>query len=334
MTGGGDLFGMFNDTPQARSLIQYLLTAEAQQIWVERGGFISANKGVSLDAYPDESSRPSAEILANAETFRFDGSDLMPNAMNKAFFQGDRRVRPATRVIWTPSSRTSTRSRRTPIASRPRDRRAAAGRPVAAPHRIGGLGVLEVLIGNRLVAAILVVIAVPLVLVGYILLDRGDPAARCRDGSAPGLRPWLWLAPALAFLGVFLVYPTIATIIRSFMNQKGDQFIGLDNYGWFFSQTDTLIAIRNNAVWVILLPRPGGRPRAAHRRPGRPGPLRGRRQVHRVPADGHQLRRRRRDLAVHVRAPAGGRDAQRGDLGRRRRTRRLAPGPTAGTTSS
>ena len=36
MTGGGDLFGMFNDTPQARSLIQYLLTPEAQQIWVEQ----------------------------------------------------------------------------------------------------------------------------------------------------------------------------------------------------------------------------------------------------------------------------------------------------------
>ena len=88
VTGGGDLFGMFNDTPQARSLIQYMLTADAQQIWVERGGFISANKGVSLDAYPDESSKASAEILANAQTFRFDGSDLMPNAMNKAFFQG------------------------------------------------------------------------------------------------------------------------------------------------------------------------------------------------------------------------------------------------------
>ena len=37
ITTAGDLFGMFNDTPQAQSLIQYLLTAEAQQIWVENG---------------------------------------------------------------------------------------------------------------------------------------------------------------------------------------------------------------------------------------------------------------------------------------------------------
>jgi alpha-glucoside transport system substrate-binding protein len=87
VTGGGDLVGMFTDTPQARSLIDYLLTPEAQQIWVERGGFISANGEVPLDAYPDETSRKSAEILQEAETFRFDGSDQFPGAMNDAFFQ-------------------------------------------------------------------------------------------------------------------------------------------------------------------------------------------------------------------------------------------------------
>jgi alpha-glucoside transport system substrate-binding protein len=87
ITGGGDLFGMFNDTPQAQSLISYLLTPAAQEIWVKRGGFISANKNVPIESYPDEASKKSAEILANAKTFRFDGSDLMPNAMNKAFFQ-------------------------------------------------------------------------------------------------------------------------------------------------------------------------------------------------------------------------------------------------------
>jgi alpha-glucoside transport system substrate-binding protein len=85
VTGGGDLVGMFNDTPQARSLIEYLLTAEAQQIWVERGGFISANRDVPLDAYPDEVGRRSAEILQNAETFRFDASDAMPAAVADAF---------------------------------------------------------------------------------------------------------------------------------------------------------------------------------------------------------------------------------------------------------
>jgi alpha-glucoside transport system substrate-binding protein len=87
VTGGGDLFGMFNDTPQARSLIQYLLTPQAQEIWVKRGGFISANKNVATSSYPDDASKKSAEILTTAKIFGFDASDQMPNAMTKAFNQ-------------------------------------------------------------------------------------------------------------------------------------------------------------------------------------------------------------------------------------------------------
>jgi alpha-glucoside transport system substrate-binding protein len=82
----GDLFGMFNDTPEARQLMDYLTTAEAQQIWVERGGALSPNKNVSLDAYPDDISRKSAEALVNTETVVFDGSDNMPAEMVEGFY--------------------------------------------------------------------------------------------------------------------------------------------------------------------------------------------------------------------------------------------------------
>ena len=86
VTYAGDLFGMFNDTPQAQALMEYLVTAEAQQIWVERGGALSSNQSVPLEAYPDDSSRRSAELLVGAEVLRFDGSDLMPAEMNDAFW--------------------------------------------------------------------------------------------------------------------------------------------------------------------------------------------------------------------------------------------------------
>ena len=112
---------------------------------------------------------------------------------------------------------------------------------------------LDALLENRLLAAVFVAIAVPVVLVGYILLIEAI-LRRVPRRWASGLRPWLWIAPALTFLGVFLVYPTIATLIRSFMNRRGNAFVGLDNYAWFFSQNDTLIALRNNVIWVVLLP--------------------------------------------------------------------------------
>ena len=86
VTGGGDLFGMFNDTPQARALMRYLITPEAQSIWVKRGGALSVNTRVT--DYPDDISRRAAQVLTSADRFRFDGSDLMPEQMNEAFLQG------------------------------------------------------------------------------------------------------------------------------------------------------------------------------------------------------------------------------------------------------
>lgn len=82
--GAGDLFGMFHDTPAAKSLMAYLVTAEAQDIWVKAGGALSANKNAT--SYPDEISKRSAELLQNAKIFAFDASDLMPSAMNSAFW--------------------------------------------------------------------------------------------------------------------------------------------------------------------------------------------------------------------------------------------------------
>jgi alpha-glucoside transport system substrate-binding protein len=85
---GGDLFGMFKDTPQARALIQYLTTPEAQEIWVKRGGAISPNQKVSPSSYPDPVSQQLAQTLLNAKSPQFDASDLMPEAMNAAFWKG------------------------------------------------------------------------------------------------------------------------------------------------------------------------------------------------------------------------------------------------------
>lgn len=84
--GAGDLFGMFHDTPAAKSLMKYLVTPEAQDIWVKIGGALSANKKAT--SYPDDVSKRSAEVLANAKSFVFDASDGMPTPMQDAFHKG------------------------------------------------------------------------------------------------------------------------------------------------------------------------------------------------------------------------------------------------------
>jgi alpha-glucoside transport system substrate-binding protein len=85
LTGGGDLFGLFSDKAAAKDLLKYLVTSEAQQIWADRGGFVSANTKVTT--YPDPVGQKSADAITKATVFRFDGGDLMPAAMKAAFFR-------------------------------------------------------------------------------------------------------------------------------------------------------------------------------------------------------------------------------------------------------
>jgi alpha-glucoside transport system permease protein len=100
---------------------------------------------------------------------------------------------------------------------------------------------------------LVVIVGVPAVLFGYIILTevvlRVFP-----ERIKPRVRPWLWLFPALTFLFVFLIYPTIGTFVRSFQNRAGTSFVGLDNYVWFFTNDSTLSSLKNNVVWLIVLP--------------------------------------------------------------------------------
>ncbi|HEU5491686.1 MAG TPA: ABC transporter permease subunit [Gaiellaceae bacterium] len=66
--------------------------------------------------------------------------------------------------------------------------------------------------------------------------------------------PIIFLAPTLVLLGVWVVYPTIRTIIRSFYDRDGDEFIGLDNYETLFTDDTLVTAIKNNFLWLLIVP--------------------------------------------------------------------------------
>ena len=105
---------------------------------------------------------------------------------------------------------------------------------------------------NDVVNAAIAVIGVPAVLVGYILLTERfiQILPEKRQGR---LRPWFWIAPAVLFLVVFLIYPTINTFILSFLDAQSKNFVGLDNYFWFIQDSGTLEALRNSVLWVIFM---------------------------------------------------------------------------------
>jgi len=83
----GDAFVMTKDTPQARALMKYLATADAQDIWVKRGGGkIAINKQVSLNDYPDPISKALAQVVISTKIGRYDAGDLMPSDMQAAYW--------------------------------------------------------------------------------------------------------------------------------------------------------------------------------------------------------------------------------------------------------
>ena len=71
---------------------------------------------------------------------------------------------------------------------------------------------------------------------------------------ATAIRPWLFLAPAMGALGLYLVYPVIGSFWRSLYNRAGDEFIGFGNYTVMFQDEGFQTAFANNFLWILVVP--------------------------------------------------------------------------------
>ena len=108
------------------------------------------------------------------------------------------------------------------------------------------------ILGSRLITAIVVVVGVPALMVGYIALIEwllGLLPDRFRDA----IRPWLWIGPAVVLLTIYLVYPSVYTAVLSFFNANSTKPVGIANFIYVFTNHSTLIAMRNNLFWLVLL---------------------------------------------------------------------------------
>jgi alpha-glucoside transport system substrate-binding protein len=79
----GDSMVMFNQSPAATKFMQYVTSAQAQQIWVNDGGTLAANKTVTN--YPDPVLKKAAQVEADAKTLLVTAGDFMPADMQHAF---------------------------------------------------------------------------------------------------------------------------------------------------------------------------------------------------------------------------------------------------------
>jgi alpha-glucoside transport system permease protein len=93
---------------------------------------------------------------------------------------------------------------------------------------------------------------------GYV---TGEPPVV--EAPDPGAEPGRWrkhalaagfLAPAAVLLGVWVLYPTLYTIWRSFFDRSGEEFVWFENYEALFTNDVIVTAIKNNFIWVLVVP--------------------------------------------------------------------------------
>ncbi|WP_020394593.1 ABC transporter substrate-binding protein [Thiolinea disciformis] len=84
--GAGTLFAITKESKGARALIDFLKTPIAHEVWMAQSGFLTPFKGVNADAYANDTLKKQGQILLDATTFRFDGSDLMPGKIGAGAF--------------------------------------------------------------------------------------------------------------------------------------------------------------------------------------------------------------------------------------------------------
>jgi len=68
------------------------------------------------------------------------------------------------------------------------------------------------------------------------------------------LRPYIFIAPAVIILVIFILYPVVETLRLSFFNKTGFEFVGIKNYIWALKDPEFKRAILNNLGWLLVVP--------------------------------------------------------------------------------
>lgn len=105
---------------------------------------------------------------------------------------------------------------------------------------------------DDLSTALIVIIGVPAVTALYVIVVERVLSWLVPERRRRRWRPWLWLLPAFGFLGLYLIYPMIQTLIYSFQDADALAFVGFDNYSTLFTDDSFWRSAINNLLWIVF----------------------------------------------------------------------------------
>ncbi|GII31029.1 ABC transporter substrate-binding protein [Planotetraspora mira] len=87
---GGDTAVVLKDSKGAQALLEFLASKEGGEVWAKQPGYLSPNRNVSPDNYPDDLTKQLAQTIISAgESVRYDMSDLAPSAFGGTDGKGE-----------------------------------------------------------------------------------------------------------------------------------------------------------------------------------------------------------------------------------------------------
>jgi alpha-glucoside transport system permease protein len=101
-------------------------------------------------------------------------------------------------------------------------------------------------------ALISIVAGVGGALVLYYLLNKF--AERLPGRWEDRIKPYVYILPAVAAIGLFLIYPAYQTIVYSFANRTSTEWVGLDNYQQLLTSEAFLQTLFNTLLWIVIVP--------------------------------------------------------------------------------
>jgi alpha-glucoside transport system permease protein len=105
---------------------------------------------------------------------------------------------------------------------------------------------------NRVLLAAAFTVGTPLALLAWLWLAERAEGLIPRRLRRPA-RAWLWLAPAVALTGTFLLWPLVTTGWLSLHGRDGRSWAGLANLSWLLDSQEVRAAVANNLLWLVVL---------------------------------------------------------------------------------
>ncbi|CDN57448.1 Alpha-glucoside transport system permease protein AglF (plasmid) [Neorhizobium galegae bv. officinalis bv. officinalis str. HAMBI 1141] len=103
--------------------------------------------------------------------------------------------------------------------------------------------ILQLILGLLSLPAVALVIILP----GELAIRRFP------QKTQSSIRPWIWLSPVLALVGLVIAYPLVASIVYSFRDATGSNWVGFRNFVWAFG-TAMRPVLFNNVLWIVVFP--------------------------------------------------------------------------------